>query len=68
MTAHVIEWVTRGTPKTEEQQEAGGNGTVRTLETRRTRGDGACVTAEGKMQLGALGTDERIILKRVLKK
>ena len=38
MTAYGIGWVTRGTPKTEEQQEAGGNGTLRTLVARRTRG------------------------------
>ena len=30
-------------------------------------GNGACGRAEGKRQLGVLGRDERIILKRVLK-
>jgi hypothetical protein len=59
VTALAIGWVPRGIPKTEEQQEAGGN-----PENER---DGACGTAEGTTQLEVIGRDERIILKRILK-
>jgi hypothetical protein len=67
MTARAIGWVTRGTPKTEEQQEAGGNGTLRILWTGRTREQSEWHSRRKERDNLECGRDERIILKRVLK-